>query len=440
MLIRGSKIIRKAALLYLVALVFFVWGFAVGEYKVFPWSQLSPIYEEVVAYFSFTSGPKKSNTERIFLDHQEYKSHYSVKGFEQRDPSFEDLGYLLLARYSKKHKQVLVELFSIADRKVLHTWIPPLDDIFQQSQRFQDGPNTITTYRAQHPLLLNGGDVVFTSGEGPMVRVNGCGEVVWVINRHFHHSIEIDHLGRIVVPIVLEKKNPRVVLPVRDDGFAIVTQDGRIVKEFSITDILLKNGYRGLIYGVGTFEEDRIHLNDAQPILHDRNEASVGDIVLSSRNLSSVFLFRPGNEKISWLQTGPWLNQHDVNPLVDGSYSIFGNDTVRQKDKRDLLVNKRMSNVYVYNPNDRSILRPYSKMMSRNRVATWTAGRSKILANGDVFIEESDRGRLLRISRNSVRWEYVNSVSQGTVGAVHWSRYLSEKEVDLSWKENLVCD
>ncbi len=401
---------------------------------------MSPVYKEITAYFTHKSGPEKSNTEKIILDHQEHRTRYAISGFQLRDPGFQDSGYLLLSRYSKRDKQVIVELFSIAERKVLHTWVPPLTEIFEQTPTFRDGPNTSKTYRAQHPLLLKDGGLIFSSGEGPLVRINACGDLVWVINRHFHHSIEVDHLGRIVSPIIIQRKNPRVVLPIRDDGFAIVSLDGRIIDEYSITDILLSNGHRGLVYGVGIFEEDRIHLNDAQPILKNSKGANIGDIALSSRNLSTIFLFQPQFDTIQWLKTGPWLNQHDVNLLEDGRYSIFGNDIVRLNDERYLLVNKKMSDVYVFNPLNNNVIRPYSRVMAEQRIATWTAGRSKILTNGDVYIEESDRSRLLRISEDSVRWEYVNSISQGTVGAIHWSRYIAGNEVDLTWKESLVCE
>ena len=377
---KGKKeIIRISALLYLVALTFFVWGIAARHFKIFPYKQLHAVYTELKVYLTFKDGPNKSTKDKILLDHQESRTKHDFSGFRLRDPGFHDTGHLLISRYSKKHSQVIVELFSVAESRVLHTWVPPLTEIFKRSPNFSDRANTRKSYRAQHPLLLKDGGLVFTSGEGPMVRINACGEVVWVINRHFHHSIEVDHLGNIVSPIVIEEQNSETVLPIRDDGFAIVSLDGQIINEYSITDILLKNGYRGLIYGVGKFEKDRIHLNDAQPVLSDYESANIGDIALSSRHLSTVALFRPQSGKIVWLKTGPWLNQHDINLLEDGRYSIFGNDIVRQEKKKDLFVENGKSDVYVFNPFNNHITRPYSDMMLKEQIATETAGRSKIL-------------------------------------------------------------
>jgi len=56
-----------------------------------------------------------------------------------------------------------------------------------------------------------------------------------------------------------------------------------------------------------------------------------------------------------------------------------------------------------------------------------TAGRSRILPNGDLYIEETDSQRILRISTDKVRWVYVNARGDIT-GALHWSRYIPSDE------------
>ena len=145
-----------------------------------------------------------------------------------------------------------------------------------------------------------------------------------MLDRKFHHSNEFDHNGNILSPIVIEGKEP-LAARIQYDGYAVVSLDGEILEEHSIGDILLKIGYRGLLYGVGNFVIDKIHLNDAQPVLFRTEDANVGDVLLSARSLSSVF-FQPDSGKIKCLQTGPWLNQHDINQFEDGTYSIFGND------------------------------------------------------------------------------------------------------------------
>ncbi len=43
-------------------------------------------------------------------------------------------------------------------------------------------------------------------------------------------------------------------------------------------------------------------------------------------------------------------------------------------------------------------------------VGTPTEGLSERLDNGDVFVEETNRGRILRIGPNQVKWELVSRV------------------------------
>lgn len=438
---RKKSLIPILALLYLVASSFFIWGVIVGNHKIFPWQQMVSVYEELHAFFTFQGGVEKSATDKVVLDHQEKRSQYDYAGFKLRDNDFVDDGFLLISRYSKSHKQVIVELFSISDQKVLYSWVPSVEEILQRTPNFSTGVNTKKTYRIQHPLLLKDGELIFTSGEGPMVRIDSCGNIKWILEHHFHHSIELDHSGNIITCSRLEGEGPNTVFPVRDNGVATVTLEGDIIDEFSVTELLLENGYKGLVYGVGKFEKDRLHLNDTHPILKEINEAKIGDILVSIRHLSTVAIVNPNSGIIRWLKTGPWLNQHDINQLADGRYSIFGNDMVRGYGGKGVkLVEEEKSEIYIYDPLTDTVTTPYSAVMETEKIWSSTQGRSKILENGDVYIEQTNTSRILRISKDRIRWEYVNGVSADTVGALHWSRYIPNDEINLNWLENLKCD
>lgn len=274
------------------------------------------------------------------------------------------------------------------------------------------------------------------SGEGPLVRINACGRVVWVIDRHFHHSIERDYQSNFLVPILVNRRLLESGCGIQNTGFAVVSPEGRILKEYSVPDILFKNGYRWLMHGIGGPQCDCVHLNDAQPILAPSETAEVGDVALSMRNLSTVALFRPATGKIVWLKTGPWIAQHDITPTEGGCFSIFGNDIPRCGPENGP---EEHSDLYIYNPLKDKVFKPFSEVMKKEKVVSPGSGRFKILANGDAFVEESDRSRILRISRENVRWEYVNSVTPETVGGIYWSRYIPSDEINLEWKEHLSC-
>ena len=60
---------------------------------------------------------------------------------------------------------------------------------------------------------------------------------------------------------------------------------------------------------------------------------------------------------------------------------------------------------------------------------TLSQGRSEILPNGDMLIEETDYGRTLYFnSDGSLRWTHVNRAENGRVYIVGWSRILYTKD------------
>jgi len=381
----------------------------------------------------------KSNILKVInfdINSKRVKERKIDKSFYSYD-DFTDNGFLLVSGYNLKNKTSNVILFSIKDEKILHTWQPPINKIHEGSKNFTSEYNLKKNYRMQHPLLLKNGDLIFSSGEGPLVKIDKCSNYIWSNNRHFHHSIEEYNEKLIIAPMVLND-NLGKNYPILNHGFALVNkEDGSIKKKFSIFKILEDNNKIGLLYGVGEFEYDRIHLNDAEVIIKSDKFVQRGDIMLSSKHLSTVFLYRPKNNSIIWLKTGPWLNQHDVDYLGDGKFSIFGNDTFRYNkvDTHDVFLSQN-NKIYIYDLNNDEIKTIYEKTMAE--IKTPTQGLHEILDNGDVFIEDTDNFRLTRLSDKNKRWDYFNYLGENKIGSIHWSRYLNE-ENKFEWMNNINC-
>jgi hypothetical protein len=67
--------------------------------------------------------------------------------------------------------------------------------------------------------------------------------------------------------------------------------------------------------------------------------------------------------------------------------------------------------------------------MIENDVRTITEGRSQILPNGDLIIEEQNYARTLYFNKDgSLRWSHVNRSKDGSVYHVGWSRILYTKK------------
>ena len=197
---------------------------------------------------------------------------------------------------------------------------------------------------------------------------------------------------------------------------------------------------------MGVFERDRTHLNDAEPILVTDQRVQVGDVMLSSRHLSTVLLFRPATNKVVWLKTGPWLNQHDIDYLGHGTFSIFGNNNIRFPDEEaNVKANEKggkgwafgSSKVFLYKPTTGEVATILGRQVGEFRDRT--EGRQRILPNGDLWIEQTDDHVIRRIGPNGTRWVFINYVGQGKLGALHWSRYITPEEADFPWLQDLNC-
>ena len=355
---------------------------------------------------------------------------------EFSDANFEDKGYILFAGYSDNFGSSVTKLYSIQKKEIIHEWQPPIDEIHKLTPNYTSEYNLKKNYRMQHPLLLDNGELIFGSGEGPISKIDACNNLIWSADRHFHHSIEYYNSDKIIVPIII--KNPNNKYPILDHGFAIVDiKTGQIVSEYSVINILEKNNYIGLLYGVGEFEYDRVHLNDAEIIKKSDEYFLEGDIMLSSKHLSTVFLYRPSTNKIIWLKTGPWLNQHDVDYLGEGYFSIFGNDTFRyNKIETYDVFYSGSNNIYIYDYSNDKIEQTHSSNMKN--IKTPTQGLHEILNNGDLFIEETDNFKIYRFGKNIKRWDFVNLLDINKIGSIHWSRYLDEN-TNLEWLKSKNC-
>ena len=56
-----------------------------------------------------------------------------------------------------------------------------------------------------------------------------------------------------------------------------------------------------------------------------------------------------------------------------------------------------------------------------------TGGRSEVLANGDLYIEETDFGRILKGNQKEIVWQYVQRVDEKSAAVLGWSRLINPK-------------
>ena len=348
-------------------------------------------------------------------------------GFQRNTArGFVDPGYALITPYDTRRGRATVQLIRLSDGHILKEWLPDVAAINAHSHfrsaivdLYRD--KSVDRMRPMHPMLLGNGDLLIHDNT-PLSRIDGCGRPRWVIDGIFHHSLERAADGSLWIPYRLARSSvPGVGAKFADEALAQVDESGKLIRVERLIDILDRNDLGGLWRG-RPYEEDPFHLNDIQPVLRSGPYWQKGDVILSLRNMSLIALYRPSTGRILWTRAGPWSAQHDVSILDDHRIMVFDNHVNWGYSGRRVDGNSRL---LVYDFATDKVTSPLAATFARRDILTATQGRATRLANGDVMVEETERGQLMRIAPDgSLRWRYVSADSSGRRLWLSWSRYL----------------
>lgn len=432
----------KKRIKYIIAfwVFFFVILFSMGITRnVMTNGSIKGTPKEIVLFLSsFLSNVKdykKLNTQMVVESKLKLKN-----GFNRSINYTGSKDYLLVAVWNDSLGQSIVKLVRIGDGTILHQWIVNVDQlnaIYNTSSTNGEKHNlTKSTTSMQHPILLSDGSLVF--GSGGIFKVDKNSKIIWSNSNRNTHSIEASSEGDYwICGYNRSKKNQKKYL-IKDDAIQkISSKTGKIIFEKSVFDILMENGYGRANFFINpefsTFVTylDYIHLNDVQPVLKDSKYWKKDDLFLSLRNQNLVVLYRPSTNKIIWSKKGPWLRQHDINIVDSNRISVFGNDVIDAQftDKKQSLVNGH-NNLYVIDFSTNSCTTPYNSFFKKAKIGTYTEGLARILDNGNVFVEETNNGRILFGNKTTEIWSYVERIDDTKLSIFNWSRYFTKKEFE----------
>ncbi|MFN0115361.1 MAG: arylsulfotransferase family protein [Paracoccaceae bacterium] len=337
-------------------------------------------------------------------------------------------GYLLFSRYDGTIRRHVTELMTLKTGEVLHRWMPDGGTLLADAARTSVHPTywawDSEHFRQIHPLALKNGDLIVKDHNSPLYRIDACARRVWMNDSEmFHHSTEIDADGNLWVPGNIEPPSVKgVPRDFFDDNIAKVSQDGEVLFSRSVTEVLLAAGYRHLLFTNGMYNPDPIHMNDIQPVLQDGPHWKKGDVFLSLRNISTIMLYRPSEDRIVWMKAGPWVSQHDVDILDDHRISVYDNNA---QDRGGLTFFDGHSEIAVYDFATDTVTWPWSKAMEAAGIRTAYAGEFTALPGGYAMIEDVTNARFLIFTPDgSVAAEYMNRAEDGKVYHLGWIRYL----------------
>ena len=361
----------------------------------------------------------------------------------RRFPAPEDKGYLLFSGVDAKAKQNIVKLIRIADGEEIVRWEPDFLYINNHTSEKKWQPKGSSfNLRPVHPILLKNGNIIFNTGSS-LVRQSSCSsKPLWVLDEIAHHSNELDETGDAIwAPSVSMDGFPENLWlrsHIRDDALGHFSLDGKLLERRSFSNILINNGLGALLMGASGVvqNDDPIHMNQIKAAKLNSRYWKLGDLLISSRHLSTIFLYRPSTNKILWHQTGPWMNQHSVDFVDNHRISVFSNNVVSGPVTKEhsFLTKSDINRVYIFDFDNNKASQPYQKLLAVANPITLTEGRAQITTDGGLFIEETNYGRHLRFTKDALLWSRVNDYDDRRIGILSWSRYLTAEEIRMPLK------
>ncbi|MBL8726189.1 MAG: aryl-sulfate sulfotransferase [Planctomycetes bacterium] len=313
------------------------------------------------------------------------------------------------------------------DGKQLHRWsidwfqLWPDASHVPERLRPQSRPGT----HIDGAVLLEDGDLVFHFEHLGMMRLDAQGQVVWRLPYQTHHSITRGDDGNLWVcgqkeHTVALPEFPSLLPPFVEDTILEVSPEGRILREWSVPGLLRQNGREGLLClantdNFSTAESgDVTHLNHVEPFPArlPAGEFGPGSVLVSLRNVNTVFVFDSRSGRMQFVSTGQFVRQHDPHFLDGNTISVFDNHVLGPADPHP------QSRILLLHAPDQAV-KTYFAGTPEQPFFTPILGRHQWLPNGHLLITDSCNGRAFELDRNlQVVWWYIHYVGEGVVGAV----------------------
>jgi hypothetical protein len=394
---------------FVASTIFVAWayGVAVG------WQQIFPFRVVRFAKYSFDTATSFLKTPDYYLP--------TPKPIQPPPGAGHPYPGLNLSTRINDNRQLVADVTTLDGRK-LHTWHLDWYDIWPDAThipgrlRPRSPPGTLIHGSA----LLDSGDLVFNFESLGLVRVGRRGEVRWRLPYQTHHTVHLHDDGNLWVCGQIEhtKPDPRFpnrVPPFEEDTVIVVSPEGRILEEWSVLDLLNREGLTGLLY-LGTLDNvdtkvglDLTHLNDVEPFPETMTPGffKPGDVMISLRNLNAIVVFERASRKIKFLSIGRVIRQHDPDFLDGNRISVFDNNN-------NEAVGAAMRSRIVIITAPANTLEVYFEGSPRLPFFTETMGKHQWLPNGNLLITEGNFGRAIELDpeRKPV-WSYVNEVEPG---------------------------
>lgn len=275
-------------------------------------------------------------------------------------------------------------------------------------------------------ILYENGDFIANFDGRGIVRSSACGDILWQNRDRSHHSIDVDENGDLWTPVYTETYNEPALTsaPFEFDAIARFDADtGEKLEQIDLVQALVRSDKVGLALANSLKLKDMIHLNDAEILSARIADAfpmfEAGDIALSSRNYSQIWVLDRKTQTVKWFHMGGVVGPHDPDFQPDGTITIFDNRPGGAPvEANDYKGHRGGSRIVTVDPATGEHWIAYASD-SRNTFYTAYRGKHQVLENGNILITETDAGRVFEVTPDGeVVWSFINGYDETQVGWV----------------------
>lgn len=391
-------------LIFSIAFFAFIYGVLVEKYQIFP-------YEVIENAYAVAKSITSESTPFYYFDTRHSDGDYHYDGLS----AYDGLN-LVVSVVADKHLSV-----NITDMQgaILHKWHVDWFDVWPDETHLpeKDKPKSAPGTHVHGIVLLDNGEIVFNYEHSGLVKLNLCSKIVWRLPYRTHHSVHVDQGGNLWVPAMKNLETaveglPNYKPPFVDPLILVVSQEGVVLREISVLDLLRQNGLDGLLY-MSTLENfdtevtgDTLHLNDIETFHGDGTQGffAEGDVMISLRNIHAVLVFDPKTGRIKYKSVGEFVRQHDPDFIDGNTISVLDNHNIAPwsggQNSRIVVQSVTDGNTKIYYQGKRE-----------QRFYTDIMGKHQWLPNGNLLITESMNGRAFEINKDGdIVWQYVNVI------------------------------
>jgi len=422
--------IQKAALLYILVVGMFLYGYAIARFKIPPYNTLESLVREIKAFAAGDVLDKNTTIlEKLESDHDLLPKRWmkvypksisdrhvplEIPGIKTRrglprvyiNDQYKD-GYRIIIGAMDFEKSFWGAVLISPEGKAIHTWRLSTEHIPGSA------PNHTIVLYGTH--VLKDGSIIFSMqerGRG-LVKVDVCSNVLWSTPGSFHHTVTSDDNGAF-----WSFTGQQFTL---DQDMVKVSEDtGEILQTIDMTEVRKRNNdvhIWHLIYA--SLEKEKFkglassghmtHGNDIEPLTEKLaasfDQFEVGDLLISYAPINLVFVLDPDTLKIKWWRVGITDFPHDPDWEADGRITIFNNLL------RDMIHGKEFSEIVSIDPKTykSEIIFSGEKIQFKSGYN----GRHQLTEYGTRIITSSAQGWAFEIDdKGEIVFSFINSFSE----------------------------